>query len=242
MSEKHLAAGSVEPPRVEGQLRLYSTKYCPYAERVRLVLKAKNLKHDIVNINLIRKPDWYLKINPKGQVPTLLDGDKIITESLDISDYLDEKYPNQVPLYPSDPVAKAKEKEVIRNFVSAATGAMGKIVYTKELRTPKEGFEAIFPPVQKLTEELLARGTTFYGGESPGMVDYMLWPWVERTRLISLTLGEKLPVKDADVFDLKEWKKAMLEVPVVKETVLPTENHWAIAQAKAKGEEPNYDL
>lgn len=89
MSTKHLAAGkllinttfgiqvnnnvfcfflgSVEPPRTEGILTIYSMKYCPYAQRPLLVLKAKNIPHEIVNINLTRKPDWYFKIHPEGK-------------------------------------------------------------------------------------------------------------------------------------------------------------------------------
>lgn len=59
--------GSVEPPRNEGLLRLYSMEFCPYAHRSRLVLKAKGIPHDIVNINLIQKPEWYFSIHPEGK-------------------------------------------------------------------------------------------------------------------------------------------------------------------------------
>ena len=43
MSLKHLETGSAYPPLEKGVLRLYSMKYCPYAERARLVLAAKNI-------------------------------------------------------------------------------------------------------------------------------------------------------------------------------------------------------
>lgn len=42
-------------------------EYCPYAHRVRLVLRAKDLDYDIVNINLINKPAWYANVHPEGQ-------------------------------------------------------------------------------------------------------------------------------------------------------------------------------
>lgn len=63
---RFLVLGSEKPPKKEGVLRLYSMLYCPFAERARLVLKAKNLPHDIVNINLQSKPDWFLELNPAG--------------------------------------------------------------------------------------------------------------------------------------------------------------------------------
>lgn len=59
--------GSQEPPRVEGLLRLYSMKFCPFAQRARLVLNAKGIPHDVVNINLMDKPEWYFKIHPEGK-------------------------------------------------------------------------------------------------------------------------------------------------------------------------------
>ena len=43
MSLKHLPTGSPFPKHEAGVLRLYSMKYCPYAERARLVLAAKKI-------------------------------------------------------------------------------------------------------------------------------------------------------------------------------------------------------
>lgn len=45
---------------------------CPYAERARIILLAKKLRHEIVNIDLKRKPEWYLELNPQGKYRTVL--------------------------------------------------------------------------------------------------------------------------------------------------------------------------
>ena len=45
-------------------------------------------------------------INPQALVPALEDGGRILTQSLAIIEYLDEKHPNP-PLLPKDPVDKA---------------------------------------------------------------------------------------------------------------------------------------
>lgn len=55
------------PAKEKDILRVYSMRLCPYAERARIILLAKKLPHEIVNIDLKKKPDWYLKINPQGK-------------------------------------------------------------------------------------------------------------------------------------------------------------------------------
>ena len=51
-------------------------------------------------------PD-YLSLNPQGLVPALeIDGD-VLTQSLAICEYLDERYP-EPPFLPADPLARAK--------------------------------------------------------------------------------------------------------------------------------------
>ena len=49
----------------------------------------------------------YLKLNPKGVVPTLIDRGEAIVKSTVICEYLDEVYPNN-PLRPTEPIARAK--------------------------------------------------------------------------------------------------------------------------------------
>jgi hypothetical protein len=44
MSQKALTIGNEFPPLTPGMLRLYSMRFCPYSQRVRLVLEAKKIK------------------------------------------------------------------------------------------------------------------------------------------------------------------------------------------------------
>lgn len=50
-----------------------------------------------------------------GKVPALDINNQILVESLDICDYLDEKYP-EPKLYPADANAKKRHKELIEYF------------------------------------------------------------------------------------------------------------------------------
>ena len=53
------------------------------------------------------KTPEYQKINPRGKVPALKDGDNVITENVAIQYYLATKFPDK-KLKPTDPIAEAK--------------------------------------------------------------------------------------------------------------------------------------
>lgn len=68
-----------------------------------------------MNIDLHSKPEWYLKINPAGQVPCLqFDDGRVLPESLINSEYLDQAY--QDKLIPSDPFTNANHKLFVERF------------------------------------------------------------------------------------------------------------------------------
>jgi glutathione S-transferase len=68
------------------------------------------------------KPD-YLKINPNGVVPTLVDDGNIIMDSSVICEYLDERYP-QVRLTPDDLVERARMRAWMRFLEEVPTAAV----------------------------------------------------------------------------------------------------------------------
>ncbi|KAG5893175.1 hypothetical protein JTB14_000435 [Gonioctena quinquepunctata] len=239
MSTKHLSVGSEDPPRVDGLLRIYAMKFCPFSQRALLVLKAKKIPHEVIYINLFKNPEWYSKINPRGKVPALLDGSKVIIESLDICDYLDEKYPQNL-LYPADPVAKKKDKAVIKQ-IGAALPLFERCFFTDEKKSPEEWLELLVGALQDMEDELEIRGTKFFGGKEPGMVDYMMWPWGERAECVSIRLGQKLSFMDNQIPLLRQWWGEMMQQPVCKELLITGERHWKIAQCKVTGAEPAYD-
>lgn len=91
-------------------MELYHNNMSVCAQKVRLVIHEKQLEpvehHMVLRNGDVHQPE-YLKLNPKGVVPTLVDKGEVITESTIICDYLDEAYPRN-PLYPEDPLAKTR--------------------------------------------------------------------------------------------------------------------------------------
>ena len=78
--------------------------------RVRWTLQELEVDFDATTVNLIagehRQPG-FLKINPAGKIPALVDGDQVITESVAIVLYLADKYPDK-KLVPADPEQRAQ--------------------------------------------------------------------------------------------------------------------------------------
>lgn len=155
-------------------------RFCPYAHRTNIILEAKKIPYHTFNIDLTNKPEWLPKYSPLGKVPSLglptEEGNPFIQESLVIADYLNEKYPEK-RLYPNDPFRKAKDKLLIEQFND---------VITKFHKVTRDAVNLtdFGKALDKYEEELKKRGTTFFGGSEPGMLDYMVWPWYERLGLL----------------------------------------------------------
>jgi glutathione S-transferase len=94
----------------ELMIRLYDYPDCPFCQKVRLVLAEKDLEFEKVLVDLRkgeqRAPE-FLKLNPYGKVPVLIDEDVVIYDSTIINEYLDEEYPNPA-LMPEDSAGRAR--------------------------------------------------------------------------------------------------------------------------------------
>ncbi len=96
-------------------IKLYDFKSSPNCQRVKVVLEEKKIPYETVNVDLragAQKTPDYLKINPYGKVPAIVDGNAILYESCIINEYLDEKY-SSPPLMPAEPGARARARILI---------------------------------------------------------------------------------------------------------------------------------
>ncbi|XP_071515882.1 pyrimidodiazepine synthase-like isoform X2 [Panulirus ornatus] len=224
MTTKHLGPGSVCPPLDEGVLRCYSMKYCPYAQRTHLVLAVKKIKHEVVYINLKTKPEWYFDKNPLGKVPALEQNGKVIFESLVTCDYLDEVYP-EPSLYPADPWKKAQDQNFIELW-SKITTALYKLWFSKgDEQIISRACDDLKAGLDVFEKELSRRNTTFFSGEKPGMLDYMIWPWAERLPVAQQMIGDICAMTPDRCPKMMSWMDNMMQDSSVKATYLLPEVH-----------------
>jgi len=77
--------------------------------RVRIAMNLKGIAHEDTYLHLEKGDQFdpaYKAVNPQMVVPTLIDGEAKLFQSLAILEYLEEKYPTP-PLLPTDAAARA---------------------------------------------------------------------------------------------------------------------------------------
>lgn len=239
-----MAKGSTAPVLPDdGKLVLYSMRFCPYAQRVHLMLDAKKIPYHTVYINLSEKPEWYFEKNPLGKVPALqVPGKEGVTlyESLVLADYIEEAYSaQQRKLYPTDPFRKAQDRILIERFNGVIT-AYYRILFSTD-GIPPGAITEFGIALDVFEKELKSRGTAYFGGDKPGMIDYMIWPWCERVDLLKFALGDKYELDKERFGKLLQWRDLMEKDEAVKQSFISTENHTKFLQSRKNGEN-NYDI
>jgi len=78
-------------------IKLYDFLPCPFGQKVRVVLAEKSLSYELIEVDLAkseqRRPE-FLRLNPFGKVPVLIDEDTVVYDSTIINEYLDDEYPD----------------------------------------------------------------------------------------------------------------------------------------------------
>jgi maleylacetoacetate isomerase len=99
---------------VTGRPVLYDYWRSSASYRLRIALNLKGIGYDVVPVSLIdraHKTPEHLARNPQGFVPALEIDGAMLTQSLAILRYLDDRYPAP-PLFPAEPLDRARVEAV----------------------------------------------------------------------------------------------------------------------------------
>ncbi|KAL6560667.1 Glutathione S-transferase zeta-1 [Orobanche gracilis] len=181
------------------KMKLYSYWRSSCSCRVRIALNLKGLDYEYIAVNLLKEEQQspeFLKLNPLGYVPVLVDGDIVIADSFAILLYLEEMYP-QHPLLPRDIQKKALNYQAA-NLVSANIQPyqnLPVIGYIKEKLGPDEMLAWVqhylrkgFAALEKLLETYAGKYAT---GDEAFLADLFLAPQIDgAVRRFNLDMNE----------------------------------------------------
>ncbi len=108
----------------------------PCAQKVRWVLYEKKLDYVSHIVNIVEKENLapaYLRLNPRGVVPTLVDSGIPIVESSLICEYLDEVYPRK-PLLRGDVHQRLATRLWMKTVDEAVHPSLGALAWAISLR------------------------------------------------------------------------------------------------------------
>jgi len=216
-------------------IELYWGSGSPFAWRVMLTLEVKGLDYRSKLLEFSKgenKAPEYLKLNPRGKVPTLKDGAFVVYESLAIMTYLDRKYPTP-PLFGNSPEETGQIWRVISEcesyLVSAGDKVVRPIFFAKGLDKVDEIQQAGQTIRQELTtvNEQLAHSNWLVGA-SISAADIGVFPLVQllmraasKEAAQPLNLG-LLPL--AQTFpNIARWVERIEALPNYQRTYPP---HW----------------
>jgi glutathione S-transferase len=113
-------------------IKLYDFLSCPYGQKVRIVLAEKSLSYDLVPIDLSQnehKHHDFLRLNPFGRVPVLIDEDTTVYDSTIINEYLEDEYPEPPILPPIGSSGMRSRARIFEDFADTSfTPQVGQLI------------------------------------------------------------------------------------------------------------------
>jgi maleylacetoacetate isomerase/maleylpyruvate isomerase len=155
---------------------------------VRIALALKGLSYDYKAVHLARNEQFaesYTAVSAARLVPLLRDGDKTITQSLAIIEYLDETHPRP-PLLPPDALGRARVRALAQdvaceihplNNLRVLRYLVGSLKVSEEDKDRwyrhwvETGLEAV-------ERQLAAQPARFCHGDTPTLADCVLVPQI----------------------------------------------------------------
>jgi glutathione S-transferase len=216
-------------------LTLYWGSGSPFSWRVMLALQYKGLSYDSQVLHFDKQEHQspqMLKLNPRGRVPVLKDGDYVVFESVAILYYLDVKYPKP-PIFGLTPEEAGVIMRVICEFQAYAEPSLQKIVEAIFADKVVEDIDALTDAMHVVARE----ARTIEGrlskeqwivGANYSATDMVIFPWIQLLRRAldkssAAELGARFLPMERNYPALARWIERIESLPGYENTYPP---HW----------------
>ncbi|WLH82296.1 glutathione S-transferase [Pseudomonas sp. FP2338] len=184
---------------------LYSFRRCPYAMRARLALRYSGVPVHIIEVSLKAKPAEMLALSPKGTVPVLCVGGRVIEESLEIMQWALAQHDPDDWLLQGDPRVQALIAENDQVFKHH----LNRYKYAERYpEQPMEHYRAEGEVFLHKLEALLA-SNDYLLAEHLSLADMALAPFVRQFAHVDREWFAQTPYKR-----LQHWLQRFLESPL----------------------------
>jgi stringent starvation protein A len=174
----------VQNARSRTALTLYTSADDIQSHRTRLVLAAKGVAYDRVILRPEEPTPDLLELNPYGTLPTLVDRDLTVYDTLIVVEFLDERYPHP-PLMPIDPLSRARLRLATWRIEND---------WLPEIELIQEGGREAPAARKRLREHLLVaaelfKASRFFLNPEMSLIDCLVAPVVWRLPWLGVDLG-----------------------------------------------------
>jgi len=235
--EAALRAEGNGPPHTDALLRLFgksesdvrvtlyrdTAAWCPYCQKVWLLLEEKQIPFRVKKINMRSygdKPPSFLQRVPGGLLPALELDDQFYTDSLPIMALLDGTFDQGPKMIPARGTADRKRAEKLLQLERELFGAWCRLTFQPGLGI-FDGHKRYFLEVMSRVDTALGEteGPWFLGGDAPSLVDLQYVSHVERmVASVAFWKGMKIRGDGAGFSNLDRWLQAFEERPAYMAT------------------------
>ncbi|MBP7667527.1 MAG: maleylacetoacetate isomerase, partial [Burkholderiaceae bacterium] len=169
-------------------MQLYNYFRSSASYRVRIALALKGLDYDYLPVHLVRREhldDSYTALSASRLVPTLQDGDAVLSQSLAIIEYLDETHP-QPPLLPADARGRARVRAIALDIACEIHPLNNLRVLrylTHDLKLSEDDKDRWYrhwveSGLESVERQLAAQPARYCHGDTPTLADLTLVPQI----------------------------------------------------------------
>ncbi|MEB2285700.1 MAG: hypothetical protein B6D46_09075 [Polyangiaceae bacterium UTPRO1] len=195
-------------------LTLFDNAFSPFARKVRMVLEYKKIPFAVVDGLAPEEHARLAAVNPRLEVPVLVDDDLVVANSPHIVAYIEHRHPAR-PLYPPDPALRAaalawerRADTLIDAIVhDVSNGGFGFVPGTRPPGLIEAAREDLAPIYADLEDALAGRD--FLGGEL-SIADLALFPHLTAVRFLDIAFDGATHPR------LLAWYKRLRQIDVCR--------------------------